>query len=532
MRKVFFTLFLITFFISNIYSQYTNVTISNISSPNEPSISINPKNPNILVGGANISSYYYTSNGGLNWTRGGLTSSSWGVWGDPCIICDTNGVFYFFHLSNSQSPGYWIDRIVCQKSTNNGVNWNNPGSYTFFQSPKEQDKEWACVDPRNNYIYVTWTQFDNYGVSTPTDSSNILFSKSTDAGETWVNFGSGTAKRINKIPGDCIDSDNTVEGAVPCVGPNGEIYVCWAGPKVKNVQFGLFFNKSTNGGTNWLSEPLYICNQPGGWDNIISGLQRCNGMPVTCCDLSNSPYKGHIYICYSDSVGNYDNDIKFIKSTNGGVNWSTPLRVNNDAAGKEQFMPWMTVDQKNGHIYIVFYDRRNYTNTATDVYIAKSTNGGASFTNILISDSPFVPSASTFFGDYTNITAYNGRVRPIWARLQGNSISVMTAIIDFTSGVNGNVQNIPSEFKLEQNYPNPFNPTTQINYSIKEKSFVNLTVYNIVGQEIAVLANDIKEAGNYNVTFDISGYNMPSGVYFYKLKAGSFSETKKMVVTK
>ncbi len=532
MRKSIFIFLMFTLLVGSVYPQYTNITISNVSSPNEPSICINPKNTNILVGGANISSYYYTSNGGLNWTRGNLTSSSWGVWGDPCIICDTNGVFYYFHLSNPSSGGHWIDRIVCQKSTNNGVSWNNPGSYTYYDPNKDQDKEWACVDPRNNHIYVTWTQFDNYGSSSQSDSSNILFSKSTDAGISWVNFGSGTAKRINKLGGDCVDEDNTVEGAVPCAGPNGEVYVSWAGPKIRNSQFGIFFNKSTNGGTNWLTDPIYVCNQPGGWDYIIADIYRANGMPVTCCDISTSPYRGHIYIAYSDSAGPSDHDIKFVKSTNGGLNWTSPLRVNNDAAGKEQFFPWMTVDQKNGHIYIVFYDRRNYSNSATDVYVAKSTNGGSTFTNFVISESPFVPVGSVFFGDYTNITAYNGRVRPIWARLQGNSISVLTAIIDFSSGVNTNGNTMPSEFKLEQNFPNPFNPSTQINYSVKERSFVNLTVYNLLGKEIAILVNDYKPAGNYAINFDISGYNMPSGIYFYKLTAGKYSETKKMIVTK
>lgn len=535
MRKIILFILLVLFTSFNVYSQYTNVTIFTPTlsyAPEEPSIGINPKNINYLVAGANINYVSYSTNGGTNWSVAyGLTNSQYSVWGDPCIICDTNGVFYYFHLSNSVSPGYWIDRIVCQKSTNNGASFNNPGSYTYFNSPKEQDKEWACVDPRNNNIYITWTQFDDYGVSTQTDSSNILFSKSTDGGNTWVNFGTATAKRINKIGGDCYDSDNTVEGAVPCVGPNGEIYVSWAGPKIRNSQFGIFFNKSTDEGTTWLNDPTYVCDQPGGWDYMISGLQRSNGMPITCCDISNSPYRGNVYIGYSDSAGSSDHDIKFVKSTNGGVTWSTPLRINNDAAGKEQFMPWMTVDQKNGHIYFVFYDRRNYNNTATDVYIARSTDGGNTFTNIIISTSPFTPTSGTFFGDYTNIVAHDGRVRPIWARLQG-TLSVLTALIDFTTGTNTTSQNVPADFKLGQNYPNPFNPATTITYSIKEKTFVNLTVYNVVGKEVAVLANDVKQAGEYSVNFDLSEYNIPSGVYFYKLTAGNFTETKKMIVTK
>jgi len=85
---------------------------------------------------------------------------------------------------------------------------------------------------------MTWTQFDSYGTSNPIDSSKIMFAKSTDAGTSWSQPGQGL--RIDKLGGDCVDADNTVEGAVPAVGPNGEVYVAWAGPKIRNSQFGIF----------------------------------------------------------------------------------------------------------------------------------------------------------------------------------------------------------------------------------------------------------------------------------------------------
>ena len=514
------------------FSQYTNITISTTNSPNEPSICINPKNLNQVVAGANISSAYYSTNSGYNWTRFSLTNSQYGVWGDPCIIVDTLGHFYYFHLSNSNSPGYWIDRIVCQKSTNGGMNYSNPGSYTYFQSPKEQDKEWAIVDPRNNHIYVTWTQFDNYGTGNQLDSSNILFSKSTDGGLTWVNFGSGTAKRINQLGGDCVDEDNTVEGAVPAVGPNGEVYVAWAGPKIRNSQFGIFFDKSTDGGTTWLDNDVYVSNQRGGWDYMISGIQRANGLPITCCDLSNGPYRGNVYINWTDSAGPNNHDVMFVSSTNGGTNWSAPLKVNTDNTNKEQFFSWMTVDQKTGYIYICFYDRREDVSNAgaTHFYLAKSTNGGASFTDERISESAFIPTSSVFFGDYSNITAYDGIIRPIWNRLQGTSLSVLTAIIGNVTGAEEPVVNIPNEYKLEQNFPNPFNPTTTISYSIPKNSFVTLKVYNTLGVEVAELVNEFKSAGIYSYDFD--GRDLSSGVYFYKLNAGDFAMTKKMMLNK
>jgi hypothetical protein len=146
-------------------SSYMNVMVSNQGGPNEVTICINPKNLNQIVAGANINNYYYSTNTGFNWTRGTLMSS-YTVWGDPAITVDTSGYFYYFHLTNAS---LFIDRIVCQKSTNGGVSWND-GSYTGYNPPKQQDKAWGCVDwsnsPRKNYLYVTWTQFDHYGSPT------------------------------------------------------------------------------------------------------------------------------------------------------------------------------------------------------------------------------------------------------------------------------------------------------------------------------------------------------------------------------
>jgi len=90
--------------------------------------------------------------------------------------------------------------------------------------------------------------------------------------------------------------------------------------------------------------------------------------------------------------------------------------------------------------------------------------------------------------------------------------------------------NIPIKFSLEQNYPNPFNPTTSIKYTINSKQNVQLSVYNVLGKEIALLVNEEKPAGNYEFNFDAS--NLSSGVYFYELRAGDFVDMKKMILIK
>jgi len=101
--------------------------------------------------------------------------------------------------------------------------------------------------------------------------------------------------------------------------------------------------------------------------------------------------------------------------------------------------------------------------------------------------------------------------------------------ITYPVNVEGEV-NLPTEFSLSQNYPNPFNPTTSLQYAISSRQFVSLKVFDVLGNEIATLVNEEKSAGEYKVEFRAE--RLPSGIYNYQLKAGSFIQTKKMVLLK
>jgi hypothetical protein len=92
------------------------------------------------------------------------------------------------------------------------------------------------------------------------------------------------------------------------------------------------------------------------------------------------------------------------------------------------------------------------------------------------------------------------------------------------------VKEKPTTFELAQNYPNPFNPATTINYQLPTNALVTLKVYDVIGREVATLVNARQEAGRYTVNFNAS--TLASGVYFYRLQAGSFVETKKMMLVK
>jgi photosystem II stability/assembly factor-like uncharacterized protein len=103
-------------------------------------------------------------------------------------------------------------------------------------------------------------------------------------------------------------------------------------------------------------------------------------------------------------------------------------------------------------------------------------------------------------------------------------------VSELVSGVERLSNELPAHFVLEQNYPNPFNPSTSIHYQLPMDSHVSLVVYDILGQEVAVLVNERKRAGRYEVNFEATG--LSSGVYLYRLNAGTYSETKKLVFLK
>ncbi|MDP2039038.1 MAG: T9SS type A sorting domain-containing protein, partial [Ignavibacteria bacterium] len=110
----------------------------------------------------------------------------------------------------------------------------------------------------------------------------------------------------------------------------------------------------------------------------------------------------------------------------------------------------------------------------------------------------------------------------IWRALQNELV---------VTGINED-KTLPTKFFLGQNYPNPFNPSTTINYQLPTAGYVTLKVYDVLGREVATLVNEYQQAGTYNSQFAIRNYQLHSGVYFYRLKAGNFVQSKKMILLK
>lgn len=381
----------------------------------EPSISVDPTNTSNIYAASVLNNYYQSTDGGKTWDKQTL-ESPYGVWGDPCLITDNEGVLYYFHLSDPEGTNWRsdsiIDRIVCQ--TKNGINGAfNDGSFTKVNG-KKHDKEWAAIHPSNGAVALSWTQFDSYGTEDSTCKSTILFSESFDQGQTWTD-----PVVITERTGDCVDDDQTAEGAVPAYGLSKARYIVWA---LDNV---IYFSRSLDG-KNW--QEITVAQQQAGWSQSYDGFIRCNGMPVSAVDhCAESPYHGRIYLCWGDQNDEDGGEIFLSYSDNAGANWSTPSKVSPSGGASDQFLPWLTVDPTSGYLYAVFYDRRNTEKAnETNTYLSVSKDGGQTWSEQQINDAPFYPSDAVFMGDYNHISAHGGVVRPIWTELSGVKKSVWT----------------------------------------------------------------------------------------------------------
>ncbi len=426
--------------------QVVRITAPDAINPAEVSIAINPKNPDNMIAASfqtgvppkpRAGSYHYvTFDGGKTWKTIPTPNPTNLTQGDDVLAFSNDGVAYHAHLSfdgiRLARPVRAENGMIVNISKDGGNTWtagtaaiNHVNTVTPFE-----DKPGLIVDnaPGSRFkgnVYLAWTRFDVYGSPNPEHRSHIYFTRSTDQGQTF-----SMPFRISDTSGDCLDSDNTVEGAVPAIGPNGEVYIVWAGP------LGLVFDKSTDGGLTFGKDKV-IGSIPGGWDFEIEGLSRANGMPVTGVDLSNGPNKGVLYVNWIDAR-NGDPDVFVMSSRDGGGTWSAPVRVNDDAIknGKAQFFTWMAIDPADGSVNVVFYDRRDGKGTQTGLTLARSVDGGQTFVNHKIDVPPFSANERSFFGDYSSVSAYGGRVVPVFMHFvnDGGNLAISVALFRFKLG--------------------------------------------------------------------------------------------------
>jgi hypothetical protein len=173
--------------------------------------------------------------------------------------------------------------------------------------------------------------------------------------------------------------------------------------------------------------------------------------------------------------------------------------------------------------------------------ILASTNGGTTYSTILswgplqlqtapATNSEFVPNADQWGLMRVTLPAGTNRIAFRGHGDVGNDFFIDSACVVNLVNISNNHNSLPAVYSLAQNYPNPFNPVTKIEYAIPKPGNVKLIIYDVLGREVTVLVNEMKQSGYYSVSFDASIY--PSGVYFYRLESGDFKDVKKMVLIK
>lgn len=503
-------------------------------SQSEVFITSHPTNSEVLFVSANTLKFstgffvsegiYVTTNGGQSW-YGSDTCNGPNIFfhgGDPAISITSNGTFILTRKASTSSSGAYS-----HYSTDNGITWS-------VQKQISDDflERVAIVtdnDPSSSYFgrtYATWAM-----LTTPFP---VKFTYTDDITGNWNNVIQVNNPTARGVGGDI------------ALGPDNEVYICWGGtissPPFTEIQVG--FASSTNGGTNWsVLENAFSIN---GIQGLLASKQniRVNGQPRMAVDVSQSQYRGTIYIVTSQknlAPAGSDPDIILNKSTDGGLTWSEGIRVNQDQVsnGKYQFFPGITIDDAGG-INIIFYDDRNTTSDSSGIFLARSTDGGNTWSEYEISDHNFRPNAigglgQGYMGDNIDIAAVGNKLYPVWMDNSTGIYQIWTVPIELKPvNVDEPALNL-NEFTLEQNYPNPFNPSTKIKYSVPsdvkgEMSNVSLIVYDILGNVILKLVNERKTSGTYEVEFH--SRDLPGGIYFYRLNVGSITQTKKMIYLK
>ncbi|MGB5289083.1 MAG: T9SS type A sorting domain-containing protein [Ignavibacteriaceae bacterium] len=242
------------------------------------------------------------------------------------------------------------------------------------------------------------------------------------------------------------------------------------------------------------------------------------------------------------TVTNQATDVLFQVDVNGAVSAlnNQPFTVINTVhlAGGTEPLQWPSLGWPNGEINLMiplFDDGTNGDKTAGD-QIFTTTVTFPAYTTFLVSYKFGIN-----YGDAANNQGGNDNENAIGANHQFNLFATawfcetldtfgIMGLKDFVTDVENDIETLPTAYALDQNFPNPFNPATKINFSVPVEGFVSLDVYNSIGQRVATLVNETKTAGTYEVNFNAA--NLSSGIYFYKLTSGNFTETKKMILMK
>ncbi|MBX7045377.1 MAG: T9SS type A sorting domain-containing protein [Ignavibacteria bacterium] len=510
-----------------------------------------------------------STNGGLNWTNLGnafTNSSADKQW----VECDqTAGLYsnyvYLTYTDFSVTPS----AIRFYRSTNNGTSWSSPIQLSNSNSQGSN----IAVGP-DGRVVVCWSQggaASKYSTDGgATFSSQVQAASYTEPGVYNSTFGRYVVKgdiRVNGFPQIACDLSN---------GPyRGRYYINYSANPLGPDNADIFVVKSTDKGVTWNTlSPVRVNDDATTNDQWMSDISVDN--------------QGRVWVFWYDSRNDGANNLTEAYgavSTDGGETFQN-FKISNQSfnpgsvkqsqgsgqayyigdyhsiAGKTITMPfWMdgrsnTLDDYSAYLpdYGISFSkpadsinvngsRQNRLRAPAMGPMAGPINFTATVLNppgsgtltVSLSNGGVInnfPDSLIINQSTSNVPAgtYNIQITGTEPGGVRNHTRTYQLVVSPLVGISNNENTIPAKYSLEQNYPNPFNPATRINYSIEKNGFVKLTVFDVTGREVKILVSGNVNAGSHSVEFDASKLN--SGLYFYKLESGEYSEVRKMILIK
>ncbi|HCV44443.1 MAG TPA: hypothetical protein DGH68_13225 [Bacteroidetes bacterium] len=487
-----------------------------------------PTNTNLLYGGCQDNNKQTSTDGGTTWNQrttgdGGytvvdpvLTAYNYGQYvNGSCQRSSNSGVSYTEIRPSGASGGLFYNPFEMAPGDPQtlvyGVSqvWKTTTARTATSASWTQIASAATVGASSGVsaIGISWTNTSKIYVGT--DNGRIL--ATTDNGTSWT-----TTTGYPYVSDLAVDPTND--------------NVCYA--TFTGFTAGQHVYKTTNAGTSWFSITSTLPNIP---TNAIVVVPQTPRWLFVGTDLGvyQSTNDGGTWASYNTglpTVTIYDLKYKdgpkrLMAATHGrgcfmnDLSSALPIQLASFTAqyvgGGEVHLDWRTVSETNNYGFEV---QRKSLDQIDFETLPNSFIPGHGTTNephsYLFIDSMVAANQWSYRLKQTDLDATVHFTEPI-------TVTVLTSVLE---------NQVPSEFALRQNYPNPFNPSTTIRYGLPKTAFVTLTVYSTLGQQVAQLVNEQQQAGYHDVMF--RGDQLASGVYFYRLDAGSFTSVKRLLLVK
>jgi len=417
----------------------------------------------------NMEIYYKRSpDGGISWSADTRLTNNSSESVDPSVAVSDPLVHVVWY--DYRDTNY---QIYSKRSPDGGISWEADTRLTINDAQSYS----PSVAASGSVVHIVWEDTRDL-------NHEIYYKRSTDGGISWE--------------ADTRLTNHNAASFSPSVALSGSVvHVVWQ--DARDVNWEIYYKRSTDGGISWSADTRLT----------IVDTTESNYPSVT---VSGSV----VHVVWQDfRDGNME--IYYKRSTNAGGNWSADERLTNNPSPSSK--PSVAV---SGSVVHVVWD--DYRDVKWDIYYKRSPDGGVSWeadTRLTNNDAQSYSPSVALSGSVVHVVWADARDVYWEIYYKRNPTGNVVGIKNINS-------EIPREFSLSQNYPNPFNPSTTIQFSLPRSEFVTLKLFNILGEEITALVSKKLSAGTHQAEWDAR--DLPSGVYFYRLQAGSFTQTRKLLL--